>query len=299
MTAILAHVLCIALAALDLVIRAWRTKIFLAALREPLPFREVFIHGAIGEAASSLTPLRLGGEPARVWAMSRAGVSATAAMVCVGVELLATIPVILLVAAVLGFAFAPEWWMVVGPGLIIAAVTQWPVILALVVVSLVAWWLARRLLPDSVQAVRREIETARAHARDLPLWVYLVNIPLTVAQIASRVAILPVLALTLPSPPPLFATILGSFVLLYGQALIPTPAGAGAVELGFVEGAAGELGVETGELLIIWRLYTTLLGLALGVAFAVYRYGWSAIPIKRRQPPREPSERDAERGKSG
>ena len=55
-------------------------------------------------------------------------------------------------------------------------------------------------------------------------------------NLATRVAILPVLALTLPNPPALALLIVGSFALLYGQLILPTPAGAGAVELGFLGG---------------------------------------------------------------
>ncbi len=242
------------------------------------------MHGLIGDGASSLTPLRLGGEPVRAWAMRGAGVTATAAIVCVGVELLATSAVIVLAAIVLGFALAPEWWATVGPALVRAMVGRWPWIVAVAALTFVAWWLAHRLLPDSAKAVKREIAEARAHASELPLWVYAVNVPLTLANIATRVAILPVLVLTLPAPPPLDATVVGSFVLLYSQALIPTPAGAGAVELGFVAGAAGELGAEEAALLIAWRLYTTLFGIAVGLGLALYRYGWGVVPLTLRKP---------------
>jgi uncharacterized membrane protein YbhN (UPF0104 family) len=100
--------------------------------------------------------------------------------------------------------------------------------------------------------------------------------PLSLVAIAARVAILPVLALSLADPPPMTLLIFGSFSLLYSQMVLPTPSGAGVVELGFVGGAAGELG-SNGSLLLAWRFYTTGLGVLLGVWFATKIYGWPAL----------------------
>lgn len=133
MSALHAHLICIALLGVDFVARTWRMQWLLAGLRHPLPFGQVFVHTMLGEAASSLTPLRLGGEPARAWAMTREGV------------------------------------------------------------------------------------------------------PVTV----------------------------------------------GAVELGFLGGAAGEMGADETSLLFVWRFYTTVLGIVLGLALAGHRYGWSVI-LRRR-----------------
>ena len=65
-------------------------------------------------------------------------------------------------------------------------------------------------------------------------------------NLATRVAILPVLALTLADPPAMGPLAVGSFALLYSQLVLPTPSGAGAVELGFLGGAAGDLGSGRG-----------------------------------------------------
>jgi uncharacterized membrane protein YbhN (UPF0104 family) len=278
-----AHLLCLALVAADFTIRTWRTQCFLRGLRQHLPFREVFVHGALGEAASSLTPLRLGGEPARVWAMRQLGVPASAAVVCVGVELLATTPIILAAALLLGVTLAPEWWATAGPELTRSVLGRWPLLLGVGVLLAAAWWLTRRLAPGVAHATRQQLAAARGHARDLPRWPYVVNVPLTLLNIAARVAVLPVLAMTLPSPPPLGATVVASFILLYTQAILPTPAGAGAIELTFLGGGAGNLGSEEGELLLLWRVYTTLVGVVGGIVLAVARYRWAVLPAALRR----------------
>jgi uncharacterized membrane protein YbhN (UPF0104 family) len=71
--------------------------------------------------------------------------------------------------------------------------------------------------------------------------------------------------------------VLGSFALLYTQLILPTPSGAGAVELGFLGGAAGDLGSRAGWLLLAWRFYTNGVGVALGIGLAAHAYGWPAL----------------------
>jgi uncharacterized membrane protein YbhN (UPF0104 family) len=113
----------------------------------------------------------------------------------------------------------------------------------------------------------------------MPRWPLVATIPLSAIAIATRLAILPVLALVLPNPPPMGAAIFGSFALLYSQMVLPTPSGAGVVELGFLGGAAGELGADQGWILLAWRFYTNGIGVVLGVWLAASIYGW---PVLRR-----------------
>ena len=84
-----------------------------------------------------------------------------------------------------------------------------------------------------------------------------------VLHVVARLAVLPVLVLALPGAPHLGAVWFGSFALLYGQMFVPTPAGAGAVDVGFLNGASGYVGPDTTELSIVWRFYTTVTGIIL------------------------------------
>jgi uncharacterized membrane protein YbhN (UPF0104 family) len=59
--------------------------------------------------------------------------------------------------------------------------------------------------------------------------------------------------------------------------LLPTPSGAGAVELGFLGGAAGDLGAQDAWLLLAWRFYTNGIGVILGIVLASRIYGWPAL----------------------
>jgi uncharacterized membrane protein YbhN (UPF0104 family) len=124
----------------------------------------------------------------------------------------------------------------------------------------------------------------------MPTWPLIASLPLSLINLVTRVAILPVLALTLPDPPSLGPMTLGSFALLYSQLILPTPSGAGAVELGFLGGAAGDLGEHEGWLLLAWRFYTNGVGVLLGVWLAARIYGWPALRHLVKRSTAEPSE---------
>ena len=281
MTLVHAHLICIVLVIVDFVARTWRMQWLLKGLGHRLPFGEVFVHSVLGEAASSLTPLRLGGEPARIWAMTKAGVPVTLGVVGIGAEIIVMTPVTLIGAAALVVLLAPEWWGSVGPAIVDGVRQSWRWVVATGALIVVAWALMRRLAPTAGAALRREVAAARLYVRGMPRWPLIASMPLTLLSAAARIAILPVLALTLSYDLPLGPVVVGSFMLLYSQLLLPTPAGAGVVELGFLGGAAGEMGADETSLLIAWRFYTTILGVVLGILLAGHRYGWALLLARR------------------
>jgi uncharacterized membrane protein YbhN (UPF0104 family) len=237
-----------------------------------LGFREVFVQSAIGETASAISPLRAGGEPVRVWAMGVQGVPSRIAIVAVGLEFVAVVLAIVLASLALGFTVGGDWWRHAGPGLTRSALRSWPWLAGITALTLLAWLLVRRTRPEFLHVAGVEFAAARGHMRDVPVWTYVWCTLLTAIQMAARTAILPVLGLTLASPPPLVAMVVGSFALVYAQSLLPAPAGAGAIELGFLGGAAGNLGAEEVRLLAWWRFYSTILGVILGIVLGMIRF---------------------------
>jgi uncharacterized membrane protein YbhN (UPF0104 family) len=238
--------------------------------------KDAFIINTLGDAANSLTPLRIGGEPARVAGMLGSRVPTAAALL--GIALEALVSRLVLAATIVWFAwqFAPSWWAGVGPGLLASAAKAWPWVLVVLFAGLLLWRYTQRVVSPITRRMRRSMARVFVYWRRMPRWPLLVGIPLSLIAILARVAILPVLALSLPSPPPVTLVIFGSFTLLYSQMVLPTPSGAGVVELGFLGGAAGTLNSE-GWLLLAWRFYTTGLGVLLGVWFAAKIYGWPAL----------------------
>ena len=272
-----ATLVCIALVIIDLVVRAWRIQWIVQGLGHRIGFWDSFVLNAYGDAACALTPLRIGGEPARLAGMLRSRVPAPAAFVAISLEVLAAWPVILLVGGWLVWRYAPAWWDTAGPRLVEAAAGAWPWVLLVAAISVATWKYARRVASPAVRHVRRPVRRALVYWRRMPVWPLVASLPLSFLNLATRVAILPVLALTLPAPPDLGPMLVGSFALLYSQLLLPTPSGAGAVELGFLGGAAGDLGARAGWLLLAWRFYTSGVGVVLGIGLAAHGYGWPAL----------------------
>lgn len=277
MTHLEAHLVCIALVAIDLLARMWRIQWFLRGLGYRITAAEAFTANAFGDAACALTPLRIGGEPARLAGMLRARVSATGAAIAILFEVLCAWPVVFIFAGTLTWLYAPEWWQTVQPSLHRYARHAWPWIIAVAIASVVAWWIGRRIARQSAAQLDHPLQRARQYWRRMAWWPLLASVPLSFLNLATRTAILPVLALTLDHPPSFGATALGSFALLYSQLVLPTPSGAGAVDLGFLGGMAGDLGGDQQWLLLAWRFYTNGVGLILGVWLAVHYYGWPAL----------------------
>jgi uncharacterized membrane protein YbhN (UPF0104 family) len=282
---IVAHALCGGLCFADYLARAWRIQLLTRGVSYPLGFRDAMAVNLIGDAACSLTPLRIAGEPARLGVMLSAGVPPTASFVAITYEVLAAWPVIILAAAALLGLFAPQWWASAAPGMRLAFEEAWPWVVLVGVLTLGIWVWFRRRAPSTGHHLRRPIKRMQVHWRRMPWPLLLATTPLSFINLASRVAVLPVLAATLPDSPPLGLMLVGSFALLYSQLILPTPSGAGAVELGFLGGAAGNLGSGEHALLLAWRFYTTGIGLVLGTVMGVHRFGWKSLRGWFRRPP--------------
>ena len=279
MSPLAAHVTCLGLVALDFLVRAWRLQWIMQGMGSRLRLRDAFVVNALGDAANALTPLRLGGEPARLAGLLRMRIRMTPALVGITLEAVLSRLALLIVSGWLIWQYAPAWWQTAGPKLTAGAMRAWPWVVLVLVLGLIIWWYTRRFLSPPPQRRRRPLRRVLVYLRRMPRWPLLASIPLGVVAIATRVAILPVLALTLPNPPELGPVIFGSFALLYSQMVLPTPSGAGMVELGFLGGAAGELGADEGWILLAWRFYTNGLGVVLGVWLAASVFGW---PVLRR-----------------
>ena len=164
-----------------------------------------------------------------------------------------------------------------GPALEDTADDAWPWVLAMFVAGGIAWWALRKYAPALSHSMRRGTKRAWVYARRMPPWPLVAGFLTSLISVAARVAILPVLALTLPHPPPMGPLAFASFALIFAQLLLPTPSGAGVVELGFLGGAVGNLGAGYKPMLLLWRFYTTIVLIAAGAAFGLWRYGPHAV----------------------
>jgi uncharacterized membrane protein YbhN (UPF0104 family) len=258
------HLAAFALFAADVAIRAVRLRVL--APGTTLTLGQAIAVNAYGDAASAVTPARAGGDPARFVALLRNGLSAPRALAALATEMLIDWVLLALAAVILLLA----WGEAAATGARrLAALAATPharvlvvAVLVLAAASVVAlrWYRRRR----SSQRLAASVAEAWRAARELGWRRVSGSAALTGLSMIARTAILPVLAAGLPGLDPR-AVVVGSFALLYGQLVLPTPAGAGGVELGFVGGFAGALApAALAELLVAWRIYTLILGAALG-----------------------------------
>ncbi|MDQ3556338.1 MAG: flippase-like domain-containing protein [Gemmatimonadota bacterium] len=276
MSPLVAYAACALLIGVDLVARAGRFFLFARGAGHPIGFGDVFVLNVFGDAAAAVTPLRIAGQPARLVGLMHAGLSGAASVAVLAVEAASYYGVVVLIALWVAIGFAPEWWTSVGPGVLATLRDALPWVALLAVLSALAVWMVRRGTAShnrAGRALRQMLEEVGRASRG-PL---LLSTPLALLSVGSRMAVLPVLAQTLPEPPPLAVLATGSFALLYGQLFIPIPAGAGAVELAVAGGAAGDMGAGVAPVLFAWRVFTLGIGLALGLALGLPRYGWSAV----------------------
>jgi uncharacterized membrane protein YbhN (UPF0104 family) len=277
LTPVEAHLICLALVVVDMLGRTLRLQYLVHGCGHRLGFRDSLMSNLFAEAGATLTPLRVGGEPARLAGMLASGVPATASFVAIAFEVITAWPAMIVVAVWVFGRYAPEWWSNAGMHVGATLREQWPWAIAVVLLSAVAWWFGRRLARVAPHRLQRPMRRIMVYWRRMPWWPLAASFAFSIVNVLTRLALLPVLALSLPTAPSLPTLLVVSFVLIYGQMILPTPAGAGAVELGFFAGAAGDLGDGGSWLLLMWRVYSSGLGTAAGVAWAVHAYGWPAM----------------------
>lgn len=277
LTGLEAHLLCLLLVSVDLIARAYRLRWYLQGMGRELKVGDALHATAWGDAAAGLTPLRFGGEAAKFAGLLRGRVPAGLAVVALGLEAIVTYPLVAAVGLWLAWRFAPSWWAQVEPMVGRAIAAGWPWLVAVLGITILALWLGLRWRRSLHSATDPSDPSARELLRRTPLRPVLLGALVSLYNILARTAVLPLLALTLPEHPPLGVLLLGSFALLYSQLILPTPAGVGAVDLGFIAGVAGDLGTAAPQLLVAWRFYTVGVGVILGVVLAVRAVGWTAL----------------------
>jgi uncharacterized membrane protein YbhN (UPF0104 family) len=271
-----ANLICVALVAIDYVARTIRMQCFALGVGARTKFFDIFALNAAGDAASALTPLRAGGEPVRFYGMMAARLSVSDSIAVFAVEGIIEWAVIVAIGGYVGWRFGSEWWQSVHLTLVPRLQHALPFISIIVVIGLLGWMVVHRLLPHVSAQVGGTMKSSLRLATRMPVWVIVVGFLLTAVRVLARVLVLVAVMATADVPPELGTVLVGSFALLYGQNFVPTPSGAGAVEVGFLGGAAGYTGSDADGLLVMWRFYTTLTGIILGLLFGIPHYG-SAI----------------------
>lgn len=275
----LTHALAILLLAIDCATRAWRIQLASWAAGGTLSFRDALRLNLYGEAASTFTPNRLGGEPARFFGMTWSGMRVVMALVALGVEVAAEWPVFGLVAIVLAAYYVPDWSAAAERFLTHSLARDLLSIeLIALVVLIVVWTLQRLVRPGAIRhRVRRQWRVALAHVRRARWWVLFAGAVLTGVSLAARAMVLPALVWGQPDAPPFAVMFFGSMALLHAALVVPLPSGGGGIEVAFLSGFAGDFGPgHQVTMLLLWRFYTTILLTILGVYLLVRTHGPTA-----------------------
>ncbi len=274
----MSHALALALLALDCVVRAWRIQLAVWTAGGRLGFQDAVRLNLYGEAASTLTPNRLGGEPARFLGLNEARVRPVTSLVAIGVEVAAEWPVFMLVGAALVAYYVPDWqtaarhWLRRHRAGELVAVE----LVALLVLSVI--YLLQRMARSGMirHRVRRQWRVALAHVRRAPWWVLGAGALLTVVSVAARALILPALVWNAPHRPPFGQMFFGALTLIHAPLFLPLPSGGGGVEVAFLSGFPGDFGDHQVVVLLLWRFYTAVLLTILGAYALIRSVGYRA-----------------------
>ena len=249
------HASCLALLLLNLAVRTWRTQLIFHGLGRPVGFADVATANLAGDAAAALTPLRVGGIPAQVAFFQRIGTPPQVAVPTLLVESILLYPVYAVIGVGLALTAGLEWLSLLAT----ASASAGRLLMNVGGIFLVGWLLVlivRRLAPKRSAAVGRSMRDGFQLVRRMGAGPALLTMPLTVLDVFTRIALLPLLAIGVASAPPADVLAIASFAMLYGQIAMPTPGGAGIVDMGLLGGAAGNLGADAGDIVFWWRMYT-------------------------------------------
>jgi hypothetical protein len=209
--------------------------------------------------------------------LRRAGVPALRAAAAVVVDGVQTWPIVLAGGAVLAWLYGGAWWAAFSAGMTRLAPrigfrggAAAAGVAAIVAAAAFTWMRRTRRLHrfESAPLPRPRFSAARLA----------ITLPLTLVAVSARVAILPVLATSVAGAPPAGATALGSLALLHAQSFLPVPAGAGAVDVGFV--STWSAGAAATRVLVAWRMYTSGLPTAAGAGVLLRKGLLAAFRIR-------------------
>jgi len=260
----LQHVAALGLVLLDVIVRALRTRLLL-----PITISRALAVNTCGDAVAALTPGRVGGDPIRYLGYVRAGAPTPAILATFGIEIVADAVVLVAVGILLSLLFPSAVREIVTTSLRLARSPHaWLVVAILALALAGSVILAHRLLPRGMSRLLVSLGEAWRHVRTQSPGVLAGATFLTLVSLIARGAVLPVL---LAATRGLGAgtVILASALLVYGQTLAPTPAGAGVVELGFLVGLQRIPAGALPALILLWRTYTLALGVVAGTALLI------------------------------
>jgi glycosyltransferase 2 family protein len=279
---LLAHALCAAAVALDLILRAMKIRLSGASLGIPVTFGVAMRTGLAGDFAAAITPARTGAEPARYLVLAKARITPAGTFLLLFAELFLEMLALVIVAMGIALLFTEEpdtslaWivGLVGGYATFVIGVGLAGVLLAWRRSSGPPPWWARRIGLNAIRwrGIQRSLRRLRSSAsliRDARLDYFVLGLVVSVLHVLARLAVLPIIVYSLGGEAPLSKLVLWPLALFYGSIVAPVPGGGGIVEVGFKATLGGVIPVALfGASLVWWRFYTFYLYILLGALAA-------------------------------
>ncbi len=274
------HLLAFLVFAFEVLARATKVQWGAKALRIPLRWMTSLRVSLGGDFGASITPSRAGAEPARFLMLAEGGVGTGAALLILFFELALELVSLVLVCAFLAFfteggALAGGMIGVIGGYalfLIGLAVAAFVIASRRTLGPPPGWLRVFGIHAGRWRAIRRalrHVRTGMDGLRRARPGAMAVAFALSMAHVALRIAVLPVIVLGSGVSAPLMPLIVWPLLLLWGGALAPAPAGGGAVEFAFAVGLRKVLNpAELAGALIWWRFYSFYIYLIAGAVVA-------------------------------
>jgi len=278
----LAHLLALLAFVVEVVARSMKMSWSARALGRRLPFNTSVRTSLGGDFGASITPARMGAEPARFLILAESGVAASDAIVVLYAELffemLSMASIVLLIALLFetsGRANAAMLGIVGGYATFVLSIGAIALVLSRHPTSDAPppWALRLRLTGRRWAFVRRWIDRLRstvdAFRHMHPGWA-LATYGVSLVHIGVRFTVLPAIVYTSTTATvPLAPLVVWPVGIIYGAGLVPAPGGGGAVELAF-RAAFGKLIPATifGASLVWWRFYTFYIYIVFGALVA-------------------------------
>lgn len=271
------HVLALAALLTDIAGRATRIALLARGVGHRVRFSTSLWSVLAGEAAGGVTPSRAGSAPAKVALLTRDRMDGgTGTAVVVGetlAEAIALIPLALVALVFFPAGRTGAWAALVYVILVVGAFAFLYWVARLPLRTAPRWWARVGLSDRRWRVLRVMARRFRHRAKTLghlpPVLLAAIGL-VTVIHITGRLAVLPALAVGRVHGSAVAALVGWPFLLLYAGAMVPTPAGGGAVEAAFAATLTTVLGAgDVAAMLLWWRVYTFYVPAILGGALFI------------------------------
>jgi uncharacterized protein (TIRG00374 family) len=277
-----AHVLAFLAFAVELGARSVKLTWSAKSIGTRLPFMTSLRTSLGGDFGASITPARVGAEPARFLILAESGIPASAAMVILYAELfLEMLSLVVVVAALAllfdasGAATAAMIGVIGGYAAFVLGLGVLGVILSRSAVGADPPHWARRLRLhgrrwDMVQAWFTRLRMTVDAFRTMNYGWASMSLLASIAHVAVRLTILPIIVRSTTDAAVLLAPlVVWPLGIIYGAGVVPAPGGGGAVELAFRATLGRVIPANLfGAALVWWRFYTFYLYVGFGALVA-------------------------------